>query len=211
MILTPHVVYNKADAERMLAEESRRMDWVLGDVMKIHGPNFLDGAAGSGPVTTIIDGKTPMLEGPPPRMMPPANGPVKTIIDSKTPMLEGPPPRMMPPANGPVSPLPLPSAPLPPPSVPPASSQLPVQAPSAVSAALPFAAPERIATPPSADPSLISRVRIQNAKDLMPVLPAGPSPASSPALNNNAGSTVLPNFPTPQPVTPSLPSREVTR
>lgn len=37
IIMTPHIVRCRADAERVLAEEARRMDWVLGDVYKIHG------------------------------------------------------------------------------------------------------------------------------------------------------------------------------
>src|SRR5439155_7262953 len=37
VILTPHVVRCRADAERMLAMESRRMDWAIGDVIKTHG------------------------------------------------------------------------------------------------------------------------------------------------------------------------------
>ncbi|MCI0680644.1 MAG: hypothetical protein L0Y71_00955 [Gemmataceae bacterium] len=88
IILTPHVVYSRADAERILAEESRRMDWILGDVMKVHGPTFLDGAAKLGPVTTIIDEKTPVLEqGPAPRpVMPPANGPTPGAPMQVTPM-----------------------------------------------------------------------------------------------------------------------------
>ena len=38
VLLTPHVIRNRMDADRILAEESRRMDWVLGDVLKAHGP-----------------------------------------------------------------------------------------------------------------------------------------------------------------------------
>jgi general secretion pathway protein D len=41
VILTPHVVRNRADADRILAEEARRMDWILGDVLKAHGPHGL--------------------------------------------------------------------------------------------------------------------------------------------------------------------------
>jgi type II secretory pathway component GspD/PulD (secretin) len=37
VILTPHVVRTPLDADRVLAEESRRMDWVLGDVIKTQG------------------------------------------------------------------------------------------------------------------------------------------------------------------------------
>jgi len=50
VVMTPHIVRNKWDAARVLVEEGRRMDWVLGEVAKIHGsqgpnplfPNPLD-------------------------------------------------------------------------------------------------------------------------------------------------------------------------
>ena len=37
IILTPHIVRNRLEADRVLAEEARRMDWVLSDVVKTHG------------------------------------------------------------------------------------------------------------------------------------------------------------------------------
>src|SRR5205814_7909840 len=37
IILTPHIVRNRFEAERILAEEGRRMDWILGDVVKTQG------------------------------------------------------------------------------------------------------------------------------------------------------------------------------
>jgi hypothetical protein len=37
VLLTPHIVRSPTDADRILAMESRRMDWILGDVMKTHG------------------------------------------------------------------------------------------------------------------------------------------------------------------------------
>jgi type II secretory pathway component GspD/PulD (secretin) len=37
VVMTPHIVRNKWDAARILVEEGRRMDWVLGEVAKIHG------------------------------------------------------------------------------------------------------------------------------------------------------------------------------
>jgi type II secretion system protein D len=42
VIMTPHVVRSTFDAERILAEESKRMDWVIGDVMKIHGTTGME-------------------------------------------------------------------------------------------------------------------------------------------------------------------------
>lgn len=37
IILTPHIVRNRFEADRILAEETRRIDWSLGDVMRVHG------------------------------------------------------------------------------------------------------------------------------------------------------------------------------
>ncbi len=37
IIMTPHIVRNSAEAQRLLAEESRRIDWSLKKVMHIHG------------------------------------------------------------------------------------------------------------------------------------------------------------------------------
>lgn len=48
VILTPHIVRCKADADRILAEEARRMDWILGDVTRVHG----------------VTGMEPVLHGP---------------------------------------------------------------------------------------------------------------------------------------------------
>jgi len=41
-IMTPHVVRCRADADRILAEESRKMDWFLNDVLKMHGNATID-------------------------------------------------------------------------------------------------------------------------------------------------------------------------
>jgi hypothetical protein len=37
IIMTPHIVRSQLEADRILAEEARRMDWIEGDVVKIHG------------------------------------------------------------------------------------------------------------------------------------------------------------------------------
>ena len=39
VILTPHVVRNRLEADRVLAMESARMSWLVGDVIKAHGPS----------------------------------------------------------------------------------------------------------------------------------------------------------------------------
>jgi hypothetical protein len=41
VILTPHIIRSRLDADRILAEESRRMDWIIGDVIKTHGTTGL--------------------------------------------------------------------------------------------------------------------------------------------------------------------------
>lgn len=38
VILTPHIVRSQADADRILAREARRMDWLINDVNRLHGP-----------------------------------------------------------------------------------------------------------------------------------------------------------------------------
>src|SRR5262249_30182550 len=37
IIMTPHIVRNRAEADMVLADEARRMDWCLADVARIHG------------------------------------------------------------------------------------------------------------------------------------------------------------------------------
>ncbi|MSQ94602.1 MAG: hypothetical protein EXR98_08600 [Gemmataceae bacterium] len=37
IIMTPHIVRNRQEAERILSEETRRIDWSLGNVMHVHG------------------------------------------------------------------------------------------------------------------------------------------------------------------------------
>src|SRR5439155_500758 len=46
IILTPHIVRSRADADRMLAMESKRMDWIIGDVLKIHGASGMEPVLG---------------------------------------------------------------------------------------------------------------------------------------------------------------------
>jgi type II secretion system protein D len=58
VILTPHIVRSRAEAERILAEEARRVDMLLGDVTKIHGAENL------GPILPSPDG-LPGIFGPP--------------------------------------------------------------------------------------------------------------------------------------------------
>ena len=42
VILTPHVVRNRMEADRVLAEEAARMDWMVDDVTRYHGLSGMD-------------------------------------------------------------------------------------------------------------------------------------------------------------------------
>ncbi|HEV2948450.1 MAG TPA: secretin N-terminal domain-containing protein [Gemmataceae bacterium] len=76
IILTPHVVRCAADADVILAEESRRIDWRLGDVAKIHGSTGLDPIFGPPPELGIFQhgpgGVIPSVPAP----LPPAKLPI---------------------------------------------------------------------------------------------------------------------------------------
>jgi type II secretory pathway component GspD/PulD (secretin) len=69
VILTPHIVRSRAEADRVLAEEARRMDWCLGPVVKTHGtsgmePIFPPPRVGQPEGGAIMSG--PTLQGPGP-------------------------------------------------------------------------------------------------------------------------------------------------
>jgi type II secretion system protein D len=109
VILTPHVVRSRADADKVLAEESRRMDYILEDVARTHGlsgmdpvlhPNTFAPLPGGG-----VDGNMPA-----PLIQPPL--PADRLLGTPPPVYAPetlPPPRVAPPggAQGPVVPVPL--------------------------------------------------------------------------------------------------------
>ena len=110
VILTPHVVRTRADADRVLAEESRRMDYILGDVVRTQGlsgmapvlhPNAFAPLPGKGDVDGSL--AAPVIQ----PIMPP-----DTLLGTPpppfTPAEPLPPPRVTPPAGpqGPVLPVP---------------------------------------------------------------------------------------------------------
>jgi type II secretion system protein D len=70
VILTPHIVRSRMEADAILAAESHRMDWILGDVAKVHATTGMEGVL------------------PPPKDAPPAGPP------------QGPGPGMPPPNAG---------------------------------------------------------------------------------------------------------------
>src|SRR5207302_6270933 len=82
VILTPHIVRSRLDADRILAQESRRMDWVIGDVLKVHGtsgmaPILPPPVPGAAVLAPAAPAPTPRLPSeaddlPPPTPLPPA-------------------------------------------------------------------------------------------------------------------------------------------
>src|SRR5262249_21318744 len=86
VIMTPHIVRSRQEGERILADESRRVDWVLSDVLKVHGTSGMEPvlpplAAGGhvqlppGPPPSVPQlpglGETPHETLPPPQILPP--------------------------------------------------------------------------------------------------------------------------------------------
>jgi hypothetical protein len=76
IILTPHVVRCAADADVNLSVESRRMDWRLGDVAKIHGSTGLDPIFGPPPELGIFQHGPGGAIPPVPAPLPPAKLPI---------------------------------------------------------------------------------------------------------------------------------------
>jgi type II secretion system protein D len=74
VILTPHIVHNRKEADQVMAEEGRRMDWVVGDIMRTHGttgmeplfpqPNMADGPGHGANGHLMFDSCAPGASGP---------------------------------------------------------------------------------------------------------------------------------------------------
>ncbi|MFO0879228.1 MAG: secretin N-terminal domain-containing protein [Gemmataceae bacterium] len=123
VILTPHIVRNRMEAERILAEESRRMDWTIGEVIKTHGmtgmhPLFPPPPAP--PAAGAVDGALPApLTPTDPTLPPPVGGPaIPSVNDPVVPSTSNEPqlprPRPMAPGttpSGPALPNPGPTSP----------------------------------------------------------------------------------------------------
>jgi general secretion pathway protein D len=60
VILTPRIVRSRAERDRILAEEARRMDWLVGDVIKTQGPT------GMAPIFPPPPASPPDVGTPPP-------------------------------------------------------------------------------------------------------------------------------------------------
>jgi hypothetical protein len=119
VILTPHIVRNRAEADRMLALESRRMDWVINDVVKIHGttgfepilPEYLDDRHGPAPLFPAANPEAQPAEPlPAPKTLPPGPmkpGPAKPASAQPAAPVSSPAAAMLPPSAVPAPPVPL--------------------------------------------------------------------------------------------------------
>jgi type II secretion system protein D len=96
VILTPHVVRCAADRDRILAMEAKRMDWVLGDVLKIQGTSGME------PILPPPNPGMPHGDLPPGPAVPHAAPPA--VVPPVLPAPAGPPnlplPRSLPPVQG---------------------------------------------------------------------------------------------------------------
>ena len=117
VIMTPHVVRSKADIERVLGEETHRMDWIMGDVLRTHGTYGMDPAIPkkNGPGAGGPDAGGPGVDG---GAYPPVPGALPGVAPGANP--EGPAPipepltqpRIAPPSNlPPMQPMPGPGQP----------------------------------------------------------------------------------------------------
>jgi type II secretory pathway component GspD/PulD (secretin) len=96
VIMTPHVVRTKADADRVLGEEARRMDWVMSDVLRTHGTYGME------PIIPRKDGPGAAggMGGGDPASCPPAPGAYQPAPGSQG--VDGPAPVPVPQANEPI-------------------------------------------------------------------------------------------------------------
>jgi type II secretion system protein D len=100
VILTPHIVRNRCEAERILAEEERRISWVVGDVIKFHGTT---GVPPSPPADNVGHPGGPVVA--PPAVVGPAPTPVQLPANPGTV-----PPRPLPLPTTPPNPIPGPTS-----------------------------------------------------------------------------------------------------
>jgi len=168
VILTPRIVRNRFERERILAEEGRRIDWILGDVVKTHGvtgmdPLFRPLEPGT-PPPTVTDGAMPSL--PLPKPVP------ATPSVPSSPVLP-PPGTTLPPSSGPAAANPTPSAAAPP------GAQLP----QTVSPAVPGTM--SAGTTPTAPAAAGSAIRT-------PQVSSGAAPANFPSADRPLAGLTIP-------------------
>jgi type II secretion system protein D len=175
VILTPHIVRNRLEGEKVLAEEARRLDWVLSDVVKTHGITGMHPLFPPAPEGTEDDGRMhkPVLPSPPiPANMPPmiTSGPVVPIVPIVPPAPDG-------------MPLPTPrTVPSTVPPVPEASDMFPPPPPG-VSSETPTTLPPPPSTTTATDRPLrgISTLSARTSTAPPPVVQYPPIPSSSSA------------------------------
>lgn len=192
VIMTPHIVACDVDAARILAEESRKISWVLGDVAAMHGHGMeVIGPASEGAMPTPVANPAANPSGVPAGLMglPPVMGippSTKGVPDhgmvyptpTPTPTLV-PGAMMMPHGPGPVPtlsvPLPQPTpVPAPVPGGPMSAAPQPIQ-PTVVSAAQPVAPVMPAAAP-------VQPLGGQwNVTPVAATVPVQPAPVAAPA------------------------------
>jgi Flp pilus assembly secretin CpaC len=100
IILTPHIVRSRADADRILAEEAKRMDWIIGDVIKTQGSSGLAPILPEPP-----PGRGPLIPGEAPLIVPPGTAvPNVEIIPDPAGQALPVPRKAMPPLTPPIVP-----------------------------------------------------------------------------------------------------------
>ena len=82
VILTPHIIRDRSDSERILAEEARRIDWNLPDVLKVHGTSGME---------PVMQRPLPYPQTLPPSVLPPSeNLPPPNMMPAPTSRNLGP-------------------------------------------------------------------------------------------------------------------------
>jgi type II secretory pathway component GspD/PulD (secretin) len=164
VIMTPHIVRNKAERSRILAMESARMDWIVGDVVKTQGisgmnPIFHPRGAPSGPPpgSTSRPGTPPAgrVDGALPSPLP---GPAPTLPQGPS-LLQGPPAPPGP-SVGPGSVRPAPQS----------GDTLPLPRPVPSPVPVPPAAPAAV---PAAERPLGGLTTLKSRPAVLPPVPAG--------------------------------------
>jgi type II secretion system protein D len=108
VILTPHIVRNRLERQQILCDDSRRMNWCLGDVEKMYGPLGLENCPPAG-CGHAVDGALPthpVMPGAPIQIapvietIPAAPTAVPNVVPGSGPMM---PPRPQPQAQMPAA------------------------------------------------------------------------------------------------------------
>jgi hypothetical protein len=181
VILTPHIVRCKLDADKILAEEARRMDWILGDVLKTQGASGMEPAIPppSDPLRTQKKGKHETLPDPGvDSLLVPA--PVSESLPPPTALPASPPAGESP--SKPAAPAPSGPALTPPANNPAGPTSAAPKAPRTIATSNPGALPPAVSgagTPPANPPQ--SGVVPAGGSVTAPAPPAPPAPAPAPA------------------------------